>query len=250
MTIKEFLKKYKWFVIILASIPILTVLVFSLFADIFHRFTLSGGDWAAFIGTILAYIGTALLGVLAFWQNEKTNEINERLLKIEEVKVKPIIDINTIQEAYQFDVNAMKFILQENSIIHYFIISNLSDVYIQSSKLISIKIESYKYKNSVVKINISDCLELQQWNTYILPKEIKRLSIDYSDLCFEKVDIDKPDSRKYELSLRLTTIHGEKYLQKIVFLHTKMLCHQTHNRPEEFVETITDKEISIEEEKK
>ncbi len=41
------------------------------------------GDTLSFYGSLLAFIGTICLGGLAFWQNIKANDINEKLLKLE-----------------------------------------------------------------------------------------------------------------------------------------------------------------------
>jgi len=64
----------------------------------------NGNQWISIFGGLLAYVGTCFMGLLAFWQNIKQREDNEkaqnrldnfntRLLKIEEQKVKPVIDI-------------------------------------------------------------------------------------------------------------------------------------------------------------
>jgi hypothetical protein len=55
------------------------------------RTSLAVGDALTFYGSILAFIGTVLLGALALWQNKKANEINERLLNLENSRENKII---------------------------------------------------------------------------------------------------------------------------------------------------------------
>jgi len=54
----------------------------------------SAGDVLGFWGSFLAFIGTFILGAIALWQNKKVNDINERLLGIEEAKLYPMVDIS------------------------------------------------------------------------------------------------------------------------------------------------------------
>lgn len=79
MTTKDFVKKYKLFIIILALIPIITILVFAILEYALHKIDMKAAEWAAFIGTILGYLGTVFLGILALWQNEKANYINQQI---------------------------------------------------------------------------------------------------------------------------------------------------------------------------
>ena len=43
----------------------------------------SAADALAYYGTALSFVGTVVLGALAFWQNEKAQETNNRLLELE-----------------------------------------------------------------------------------------------------------------------------------------------------------------------
>lgn len=96
MTIKSFLKKYIWLIVVLASIPVLTLLTFSICADGFHCIIMSGGDWATLVGAILGYLGTSFLGVLAFWQNEviqyNSDNYNKKLFDLQMISNAPSFD--------------------------------------------------------------------------------------------------------------------------------------------------------------
>ena len=46
---------------------------------------MSAGEWANLLGATFGYWGTILLGTLAFWQNENSNEISKRLLDLDEI---------------------------------------------------------------------------------------------------------------------------------------------------------------------
>lgn len=54
----------------------------------------SAGEVLGFWGSFLAFIGTFVLGAIALWQNKKVNDINERLLEIEEAKYCPMLDFS------------------------------------------------------------------------------------------------------------------------------------------------------------
>jgi hypothetical protein len=79
----KFLGKYKVPIIILAIVPIIAITVFAVMEYGLHRIDMRAGEWASFIGAILGYIGTVLLGILVFWQNEKVGKINNDLLKLQ-----------------------------------------------------------------------------------------------------------------------------------------------------------------------
>ena len=59
-------------------------------------------DLLQFWGAVLSFIGTVSLGALALWQNMKANNINDRLLKMEESKEQPIIDFTTSRAFVEF----------------------------------------------------------------------------------------------------------------------------------------------------
>jgi hypothetical protein len=78
--VKSFLEKYKLAIIILVAIPAIVLFVFLIGEYWLHIIDLKAGEWASFIGAILSYLGTAFLGLLALWQNQKANEVNKNIL--------------------------------------------------------------------------------------------------------------------------------------------------------------------------
>ena len=52
------------------------------------------GDLLAYIAGFEAFIGTVSLGLVTVWQNQRAYNISDRMLKIEEQRVLPYVDIN------------------------------------------------------------------------------------------------------------------------------------------------------------
>jgi len=64
---------------------------------------LSAGEWTGLLGAAFGYWGTILLGVLAFWQNEKANHINENLLSMEKTRARSLIHIQPYKNFKSYD---------------------------------------------------------------------------------------------------------------------------------------------------
>lgn len=90
---KPFNKRYWWILLIILLIPIVAIMVF-LIAKYCYDKGLYSKEFFELIGAILGYSGTAFLGLLALWQNDRANDINDRLLKLEESHILPYIAIN------------------------------------------------------------------------------------------------------------------------------------------------------------
>lgn len=97
MTINDFLKKYKWYIVILALIPVITISTFAILEYGFHKIDIKVGEWASFIGAILGYIGTVLLGLLALWQNEKANSLNREMQKLQQANYVSMVSIRKLE---------------------------------------------------------------------------------------------------------------------------------------------------------
>ena len=101
--VKNFIKKYKIICLFLVAIPIVATIVFVLWGNCIS-------DLSSFIGGLLAYIGTAALGIVAVWQNERLNELSseyqEKLVRTQ-IKHSQFIDIKkSVTEAVtSFDVH-------------------------------------------------------------------------------------------------------------------------------------------------
>jgi hypothetical protein len=251
---KEFLKKYKWVLFILFFIPIITVSVFGFMEFCFKKIDLKAGEWAEFIGAILGYIGTVLLGTFAFWQNEKikeqaqkendelkklnqqSNDINKRLLDIQEIQFMPIIDISDNKPRYspQNEKLTLTLVLENrgNSDIKYFTIEVMKDEEVK--RLIDNKIEiipdllsalkSFSSINFLTKRNTEyignpnngDCIGLKMKSTHIYDLELNNTQ------------------NKVVLKIAITNIYGSRYNELITFdinddnsLYNKLLTNIT-----------------------
>ncbi|MDR0914033.1 MAG: hypothetical protein LBM65_02545 [Oscillospiraceae bacterium] len=100
MKFRTFAKEHKRTLIPLFLIPVILIAVY-VFLGIVVKDLKNIGGWAEMLGGLLAYIGTVILGLLAFWQNERAiemnkyaNEMNERLIKLERARNAPIFDLS------------------------------------------------------------------------------------------------------------------------------------------------------------
>lgn len=87
---------YKYIKSIVVVIIVLPILIWGTYfvgdcGFVLIKTSLGIGDALTFYGSILAFIGTVLLGALALWQNKKANEINERLLNLENSRENKIL---------------------------------------------------------------------------------------------------------------------------------------------------------------
>ena len=81
-------------IVLVAASVFIYFLIWCWFITDGHISTGSGltkADWLSFLGGFLAFVGTVFLGVVAFWQNkeanketQRANEINEKLLDLNE----------------------------------------------------------------------------------------------------------------------------------------------------------------------
>lgn len=84
----NFLKKTWGLFLILFIAPVIVVSVFAIKEYVFHEIDLSAGEWSNLMGSIFSYWGTVLLGTLAFWQNDRILQLEERNLEIQEVELR------------------------------------------------------------------------------------------------------------------------------------------------------------------
>ena len=89
---------YKVIKIVVVGLIVYPVIIWSAYflADngfVLIRTSLGVGDAFGFYGSILAFIGTVLLGALALWQNNKLNKINNDLVQ---QQYKPIITVSPL----------------------------------------------------------------------------------------------------------------------------------------------------------
>ena len=100
MTIWQFVKKHFLLVFILALIPLIAFLTFAIREYALHQIDMKAGEWAAFIGAILSYIGTVLLGLLALWQNEvikyNSDEYNKKIFDLQMISNVPSFECKAV----------------------------------------------------------------------------------------------------------------------------------------------------------
>ncbi|WP_407312480.1 hypothetical protein [Desulfosporosinus sp. SB140] len=94
MILNNFIRRYWWIILILLLIPLAAIAGFLIAKYCFNK-ALTSKELFGLIGTILGYVGTIFLGLLALWQNERANDLNGRLLKLEESQGLPYISINS-----------------------------------------------------------------------------------------------------------------------------------------------------------
>ena len=83
----KFIKKTWWLFLILFFAPIVVISIFAYQEYILGRIDLNAGEWASLFGASFGFWGTALLGSLAFWQNERVTQLNERLSHVKEIEL-------------------------------------------------------------------------------------------------------------------------------------------------------------------
>lgn len=84
----DFIKRTWLLFIILFVAPICVIAVFAIKEYVMHDIDLSASDWSAMLSSLFTYWGTILLGMLAFWQNDRVMHLEERNLDIRERELK------------------------------------------------------------------------------------------------------------------------------------------------------------------
>lgn len=79
----------------------------------------NGDSALLFYGSVLSLIGTLLLSYIAIWQNKQAKDINDRMLKIEEEKYTPILDVVREKCKITENENSLKIMLYIRNITNY-----------------------------------------------------------------------------------------------------------------------------------
>ena len=103
---KEFFKKYGLAILIILPIIFILTYFWFIFEGCFPvGENLEKSHWLGFWAGFLSFVGTVFLGVVALWQNDKANElnniitsINDRSLRIEEEKLYPFLTATTYKD--------------------------------------------------------------------------------------------------------------------------------------------------------
>lgn len=81
--------KRTWLLFLLLFIaPGIVIALFAVNEYIIHSIDLTAGDWANLMGCVFSYWGTILLGTLAFWQNDRIMQLEERNAEIHEIELR------------------------------------------------------------------------------------------------------------------------------------------------------------------
>ncbi len=77
-----------WLLFLLLFIaPIIVIVLFAIAEHAFHSINLTVGEWTNIIECVFSYLGTVLLGALAFLQNDRIVQLEERNAEIQETKL-------------------------------------------------------------------------------------------------------------------------------------------------------------------
>jgi len=238
---KWYLKWWVWFLVIVAALIIPFVINESYKAGEGYKTSWGASDVLAFYGSFLSFVGTVLLGVVALYQSYKANCLSERLLKLEEEKNIPIVDIieiidepkdlpdNTYRNSLHITFNDIDFHFKSDNTLDFcdepvfaFALKNICPNHITSIHLKNIEqcvvfenekkidnpIQSFSWNGG---IRVLDCNESQ----YLL---ISGVSFDYPKELTED-DILKLGYRNPMVELILTfeikNIKGAKFSEKI-----------------------------------
>jgi hypothetical protein len=178
--------KNGWFVGFLIGIVIFIIgliLIFIFPFDAHSNSEINRPNWLSVLVAYLGFSSTIALGSLAFWQNERLNQINTRMLVAQEYLQTPIIDVDVFRlnerNIYGGEIKDMMIINLCNEKIsksYDFIIRNISEVFISMVKIESLIIEKSGTDEKVGKYKYNE--NFYCTNTYLSPKESKKLHLD------------------------------------------------------------------------
>lgn len=94
LIIKKLYMNYKWQFYSLLCFPIVILLIIYISYNVIRGEKFNGDMWATLVSGCIAYYGAVLLGMLAFWQNERMNISNNNAQQKLEEANKKIIEIN------------------------------------------------------------------------------------------------------------------------------------------------------------
>lgn len=84
----DFIRRTWLLFLLLFIAPVIVIALFAIKEYVFHSIDLSAGEWADLMGSVFSYWGTILLGTLAFWQNDRIMQLEERNAEIQETELK------------------------------------------------------------------------------------------------------------------------------------------------------------------
>lgn len=139
----------------------------------------NSGDLLNFYGSLLSFIGTIVLGVVASHQSWKANRLSERLLKIEEERYLPIVDIqevmqlpseladDTYNNSMQISLNDSEFYFNKKNDIEFCI----KPIYVFALKNIC--------SNHIISVNIDKIIQNTKFdNEKVMTSKINTISFN------------------------------------------------------------------------
>lgn len=201
---------------------VITLLIFTtvppvIINELYRRETFYITEWGAnevfvFYGAVLTFIGSLFLGGVATFQNNKLSVLNERMLRIEENKNCPYIEITTsdmkqqsiwndTNEKIQFDIGKEVMINPTRWV--KVVIRNKKDITINKVILKKVSIECDN--------KIKEYKDVSKYNEhiYLSANSCKSAVVNiYDD---EFIDRDKVINFKITFNFVLYTINGEKF---------------------------------------
>nr|WP_294493254.1 hypothetical protein [uncultured Anaerosporobacter sp.] len=187
--------------------------------------SLTVGDTLSFYGSILAFFGTIVLGFIAVWQNNKANDNNDRITRIEEERYKlefqPFVIINnwklTIDNV--IDIALMPKTLKQLNI-------QIGETKSPSKRCTSIKMQFVNTSNSYTMVSYSGAKiydnekYILDWSNCISSSNDSKLYLDtceMGEMSFYS-DWDKMkelEGKVIKLELILENRYGESYKESV-----------------------------------
>lgn len=222
----KFIRRTWWLFFLLFIAPLIIIFVFFIDEYILHRIDMSAGEWANLLSATFGYWGTVLLGVLAFWQNERTSLINERLFAFEDINKKiantPILKIIGCEI---FSDNNYKSILIEDN--------NFRGNYNYIAKFNNVSIDFDHAEFYIVVKNDSSskiCNLTYNGIGYIKPQELKsHVKLVNKQICidsleqYSEVDLNinpmiQNKMNRYEINIEYYNIYNHRFTQSILLI--------------------------------
>lgn len=212
---------------------------------------LSIGDALSFYGSVLSFLGTISLGIVALWQNHKANQINLRLLNITEDTGIPTIDIMqcNYDEFKKIDLNqVIEININDTDII----LNKYNEPEDYCNPFFVFKVKNVK-NNDILSINVKNINCINQLAVYSKDAEFKNIKNIHNDIFNVSYNIDKfiltrqsecylfisgcnyeipknsntyvHQGLQFNLEFELTNYTGKIYIQKIEFVVNSSPIH-------------------------
>ena len=185
----------------------------------------NAADVLGYYGTILSFVGTVVLGIIAVWQTRKANDLSEHMLNLEENKSVPMVDLcqineipsglpkGTYQNSLKATVGDKHLAIKEDNTILYsdgdvlaFAVRNISDTYITSLEIADIQYVAYENGREVRPQ--STIAGLTGGIRAFAVGEIQYLLIAGVDTRFDLGDLSEEEAGKRILELEITFLLG------------------------------------------